>query len=67
MAKETDIKQNISVGRCPTLNYVALTEHRERHGGLKAQQSLAWGNALRHEIAGQARNDGSNNKLGITN
>ena len=38
---------NGSVGRCPTLNYAALTERRERHSGLKAQQSLAWGNALR--------------------
>ena len=30
----------------------------EWHSGLKAQQSLAWGNALRHEIAGQVCNGG---------
>ena len=31
---------------------------RVRCNGLKAQNILAWGNALRYEIAGQARNDG---------
>jgi len=40
--------RTVSVGRCPTLNYFALTERREWHSGLKAQQSVAWGNALRY-------------------
>ena len=45
MAKETDIKLFEADGG--------------RHSGLKAQQSIAWGNALRYNkgIAEQARND----------
>ena len=42
----------------------SYTEVFQKGSGLKAQNILAWGNALRYEIAGQARNDG-NKKLRI--
>ena len=44
------------------MNKIINTEYKDYGNALKGQNNSAWGNALRYEIAGQARNDGRGKK-----